>query len=141
MLDGHEPVDPNEMVYRRVAVKTGYYKLGRLPPISQKAFNPIDGNDDDGISLFRAKYGGPEDVAAGGRAGTDYFVIEMRAGDLFGVGMILEADPRPGIPGHAQVPSVNCATRDSKEVQEIMDRARHVAFQAHGPFPGKRPRE
>src|SRR5688572_17465779 len=104
MADGTEAIDPNEIVYRRILSKGNHYKPGRVPPLSQKAFSPRD-IDADGISLIRGAYvQSPQDAAALGLAGYDYWIIEMRAGDLVNAGMPIAPDPQPGCPGHALIP-------------------------------------
>src|ERR1700712_1605163 len=96
MPDGTEPIDKDELVYRRVTASTGYYVAGRKPPLSAGAFKPLT-NDVDGISLTRKNYTAtPADVAAGGYLGKTYYVIEMRAGDLEGLGLTIQPDPQPG---------------------------------------------
>ena len=51
MVDGTEPIDPDERICRRVFEKSGYFKADRNPPLSQSAFNPTD-RDTDGISVL-----------------------------------------------------------------------------------------
>ena len=45
MRDGTEPIDPDEPIYRRVAVKSGYYKATGLPVpvLSPKRSIPLTG--------------------------------------------------------------------------------------------------
>ncbi|HZL37371.1 MAG TPA: hypothetical protein VFC78_18780 [Tepidisphaeraceae bacterium] len=136
MLDGSEPIDPNEIVYRRVPAGT-IYKPNREPPLSQKAFSPRD-VDKDGVSIMRGSYvSGPEEAAAEGLAGMQFHVIAFRAGDLIAEGMMLKPDPIPGCPGHALVANINASNRDLPAIQALLDRSRRLNFSAHGPFPGR----
>jgi hypothetical protein len=99
MPDGTEPIDPDERIYRRVVDKSNFYNATRDPPLSQKAFNPTK-DDKDGISVTRASYvSGPEEAASRGFHGKRYYIIEMRAGDLQGEGLILKPDLTPVISG------------------------------------------
>ena len=106
----------------------------------QKAFNPIDGNDEDGISVIRKKYCSAAEAAADGKEGTNYYVLEFSAADLQALSLMIQPDPLPGMSGHAIIPAINCATRDTPETQAMMDNVRKLAFEAHGPLPGKKPR-
>jgi hypothetical protein len=138
MADGTEPIDPDEIIYRRVPERSSIYKPNRTPALSQKAFSPRD-SDVDGISVIRASYvGGAEEAAANGPDGMEFYVLAFRAGDLQASGMSIVPAPEVDCIGHALIPNVNAANRDLPQVQAIMERARASTYLAHGPFPGKK---
>ena len=128
MPDGTEPIDPNEIIYRRVF--HDYYNPKKNPPyLSPKAFNPIDSNDNDGISVTRAAYSAtPQDVGSAGRINKKYYVIEMLAGDLESIGLFVKPNPIGGNIGHAIIPALNAKDRDSVEVQEKLVLLRTLRF-------------
>lgn len=140
MPDGTEPVDPEESIYRRIFTGSGYLDPKRKPPLSAKAFRPL-ADEAEGISVTRANYvQRPEDAAALGFAGKDYFLIELRAADIQGLGLSIKPDPLPPDDlGHALIPGVNSLAASMPEVEGRMDQLRKLHFLWHGPFPGKRP--
>jgi hypothetical protein len=140
MPDGTEPIDPDEIVYRRVVDRSGFYKSDRQPPLSDSAFKPAP-RDTDGISFTRAKYVSADPIlaAAGGYQGKNYFVIEMRADDLMSLGVTFKPRPLPDDPGHTVIPELNIKVIDAPSAVMIRDRARRLPFKAHGPYPGSRP--
>jgi hypothetical protein len=139
MADGTEPLDPNEIVYRRV-IKGSHYKSNRSPPVlSPRAFSPRP-KDLDGISFVRQKYvSGPEEAAALGSIDHEYWIIAMRAGDLEREGIVLEPKPTQDCIGHAVAPGINPENAEQPEVLARMLRASSQPFTAHGPYPGKAP--
>jgi len=141
MADGTEPVDPSEIIYRRIirSIKGGHYNPDRPQPLSHKAFGPRP-IDTDGISFLRQKYvSSPEQAAAEGAIGHEYWIIEMLAGDLEGVGVKIEPAPLEDCIGHAVAPTINASNGDQSEVLAAMDRARNLKYKPFGPFPGKKP--
>jgi len=139
MPDATEPIDKNELVYRRITVSSNYFKATRTPPLSASAFKPVS-RDTDGISLTRKNYvSSPKDAAAGGFLGKDYYVIEMRAGDIESIGVTIKPDPKPGNIGHAIIPEIRIQDADTDRVLEAMNAARNLPFACHGPFPGTKP--
>jgi hypothetical protein len=139
MLDGSEPIDADELIYRRVMATSGYFDPHRKPSLSDKAFKPLR-RDEDGISVTRAKYvDGPQAAAEAGYEGKDYYVIEMRAGDLQAIGLDILPNPLPGNPGHAVLPRLKIADEKSPAALDLMHKARLLEFRHHGPYPGKMP--
>ena len=138
MPDGTEPIVETEIIYRRVF--HDYYNARKVPPLSIKAFNPIDGNDDDGVSVTRAAYSAtPEEVGAGGKIGKKYFVVEIIARDLLSNGLRIDPDPVPGNLGHAIIPMLNARDRESAIVQEKLVLIRTLPHKIHGWFLGRNP--
>ena len=140
MRDGHEPVNPDELIYRRVAEKTGYYRSHPTPVLSPKAYNPTN-NDVDGISVHRALFlAGPEAAAAFGVLDKSYYIVEIRAGDIQNEGIFIRPDPTSTDPSHAVIPEINTAQRDTVKAKQKMERIRNLPFKVYGPFPGAIPK-
>src|SRR5580704_14257338 len=99
--DGTEPVADDELLYRRIPVSKGWYSESRLSP---EAFDPRE-DETTGISIYRSKYKSL-DEAAKGPSKKGYFVVEFRAGDLRKHGIEVEPRPKPGDPGHAELPGL-----------------------------------
>lgn len=137
MESGIEPIEDDEILYRRVPASTGWYDPveGRLKP---EAFGPHRTQDSTGLSLARAKYKTIEE-AAEGRPGKSYFVALLRAGDLRQRG--IDVVPRPELPdgrcdpAHAELPDLNSATR---KADITLERMRMLAYESclrvQGPF-------
>src|SRR3989442_13542480 len=101
---GTEPIGDDELLYRRVPASLNLYDPTAVPNLLPDAFRP-NANDTSGLSVHRAKYKSVEQ-AARGRAGKQYYVVILRAGDLRAKG--IEVSPRPleGDPGHAEIPGL-----------------------------------
>lgn len=96
--DGTEPIDDDEMIFRRVPVSMGWYspETGCSP----QAFAPRR-DDDTGICFVRQKYSTAEE-AGRGSSKKGYWIIPLNAGKLRKRG--IEVVPRPvvGSPGSQQ---------------------------------------
>jgi len=136
MPDGNEPIDRNELVYRRVCENTNFFKPGRAPPLSSRAFSPTT-HDSDGISLIRAAYSNPEDAASGGYQGRSYYVIELRVSDVLSLGLTIRPDPLADEMGHAVIPEINIREMRTEKVATALNDLRNLEFRHYGPFPGK----
>lgn len=132
--NGTDPIDDGEILYRRVPASTGWYDPRANPPLSPKAFHPIEG-DATGLSVYRATYTSLAD-AAKGRAGKRYYVAVMRAGDLRREGIAIEPRPLPGDPGHAELPGLTYVTRYSDGADQAKVLLAHrLCLRVEGPFP------
>lgn len=130
-----DEVGDGEWLLRRIPKLQG--PTAKEPRPSHLSFRPHETRDVDGLSLYRQALVSPEELAAWGRTGKEYYVARVRASALREMGMQLDVAPDPsGKPGHVLISDLNSATRDS-EVQ--------VAWQIHladicavdGPFEGK----
>jgi hypothetical protein len=129
--DGAEPIDNDEIIYRRVFD-------GQLD--SPYAFRPTD-HDTTGLSFSRAKYKSPQQIGATGTEQKFYYVLAFRAGDLRNAGLEVEPRPLDGDPGHCEIPQIRTETRKTKDVEDWgVALARTLPIQKHGPYPGTRPR-
>lgn len=132
-LPGGEPVLDEELLFRRIPVSTNWFDPNRTPPLEPEAFRP-NRNDDTGISVARAKYK-TVNQAAMGRAGKEYFVAVLRAGDIRAAGMEVAARPFPDDPSHAEITSLAYANRKSKQAIEWRTLlVEQLCLQVEGPF-------
>jgi hypothetical protein len=135
MGDGTEPIDNDELLYRRFPLAAGYYVLGPDPTPSPNAFNPRR-DDETGISVSRAKYATPEQAAQNPR-GKPYYIAVLRAGDLRAQGIEVVPRPLPDQPGHAEMPSLkydqNGRSDTVEEAKKLL--AGKLCREVLGPFP------
>ncbi len=132
MGDGSEPIENDEILYRRILL--WYYDPNQGAEPSPKAFRPRE-YDKTGLSVFRKKYVTPEQVTQNNR-GKSYYVAVLRAGDLRDNGI----EVVPGIeghePGHAELPNLTYDNRDTdagEETQQLL--AQKLCLEVLGPFP------
>lgn len=128
-----EPIEDDEVLYRRVPVSQDWYDPQSDPSLAADAFKP-GRHDTTGISVSRAKYKSLEE-AARGRPGKSYFVAVLRAGDLRSRG--IEVVPRPGEndPGHAELPGLTYETRKTDQASEWRTLlAQELTVRVEGPF-------
>lgn len=136
-LAGTEPIDDDELIFRRIPVSKPWYANGQLSP---EAFDPRP-DETTGISVYRAKYKTIEDAAKGkGKKG--YFVAIFRTRDLRQRG--IEVVPRPihpedprhpeYDPGHAEFPDLTAQSRGSSEAEETKLALTTLAIEVKGPF-------
>ena len=131
--DGTEPIEDDEILFRRIPVSTNWYHKESEHPPSPKAFQP-NRNDVTGISLFREKYKSVIE-AAQGWPGKSYYVATLRAGDLRKHGIEVVPDVADAEPGHATIPAMNAETRKSITVEErMLLLANHLCISVEGPF-------
>lgn len=122
MSDELIPIDDDELLYRRVSVRSGWYDKQELSP---HAFGP-NRNDQTGISVFRARYRSI-DSAARGPSPDGYYVVVLQAGELRGNGIRVE--PQPEIDGgwdisHAELPDLNVHAKKVPERHRVEVRPR-----------------
>jgi len=129
--DGSEPIDEDELLYRRVPASTGWYvpENGLAP----EAFAPHKTEDRTGLSVSRARYKSLE-AAAKGRPGKSYYVAVLRARDLFAKGIAVAPRPLPDDPAHAELPDLNSQNRKSDETVERQRLLVELCLRVEGPF-------
>jgi hypothetical protein len=134
---GSEPVEDDELLYRRVPASAGWYDPA-TGVLNSEAFGPHKTRDASGLSVARAKYKSIEE-AAQGQPGKSYFVAVLRAGDLRQRG--IDVVPRPDLPAgqrdpaHAELPDLNSAVRKADQTlerQRIL--AEKLSLRVEGPF-------
>ena len=126
---GDEPVEDDEIIYRRIPVSTGWYSQNGLSP---QAF---DARDDEltGISFCRAKYNTVEDAAAG-PSKKGYYVASFRVGELRKAGILVEQRPCKEVAGHTELPQFTCETNELNETLELRSLLASLAIDVQGPF-------
>ena len=131
---GHEPLDDDEVVYRRIPVNPSFYDPERDSKPSPQAFKPRE-DDTTGISVFRAKYVTPEEVTSNPR-GRPYYVAALRVGDLRAEGIEVLPRPNEDGPGHAEIPALTYETRKLDSSKERMLLLAHRLCVVTGPHGG-----
>lgn len=132
--DGTEPISDDEILYRRIPVGADWFDPGIDPRPTPKAFRPRP-DDTTGLSLSRQKYKSLEQVAHNSH-GKQYYVAELRAGDLRANGIAIIPDPLPGDPGHVAVSSLTYENRNDNRALEIQNAlAEQLCLRVLGPFP------
>jgi hypothetical protein len=120
--DGTEPVTDDEIVLRRVANVEGLYDPQSDRPVAWQAFRP-NANDTKGLSLWRARYASPKEVAAMyAKPGRTYFVVGLSVRRLRAEGLRVEPSPAEGGPGHASLVDLTAS-----EYEQHKDRVRYYA--------------
>lgn len=117
-----ERVDHAETLYRRVQIKHFDSRIHAQP--SLQAFRPTE-HDTHGLSLFRAKYMSPEQVAATGTSRHGYHVAAVHAGDLVQLGLTLRPDDDDF--AHVAIPEMNAANRRHNNTLELTQRIADIA--------------
>jgi hypothetical protein len=135
--DGTEPIDDDEFLYRRIPVSQNWYDPRVDSRPSPEAFKPTQ-YDDTGLSLSRSKYKSVEE-AARGMEGKKYYVAVLRVGDLRAEGIPVEPRPKPGDPGHAEIPGLTYDNRKTDRAVEWKTLlAQTLCLHVEGPFPSER---
>jgi hypothetical protein len=129
--DSTDPIDDEELLYRRVPASTGWYSPEA--GLSPQAFAPHKTLDATGLSVYRGKYKSVEDVARG-RPGRSYYVAVLRAGDLRAKGIEVVPRPAPGDPGHAELCQLHSRNRKTAETLERQRILAAVCLRVEGPF-------
>lgn len=132
--DGTEPISDDEILYRRIPESENLYDPAIGAPPSFRAFRPRP-YDTTGLSLYRAKYTTPEQVAENDR-GKRFYIAELRAGDLRRHGITVTPAPLPELPGHAEIPTLTNQNRttDRAEALQVL-LAENLCIRVLGPFP------
>ena len=132
MNDGTEPIAPNELLYRRISF--ALYDPERDSAASPRAFRPNE-KDTTGLSLYRAKYHTPEEIAPA-IAKHPYWVGILRAKDILRDGMSLV--PRPMPPqfiGHAEITDLTYECRRTRHAESLqMILVEKLCKEILGPF-------
>jgi hypothetical protein len=115
-----DPVTPDEYVLRRIPPDWVDESLAQ--PVQRVAFQPNQ-SDTNGLSVFRELFVTPAAVAAAGRVGQGYYVVQLLVKDLLSLKLSVVADPQEDGPrGHALIPELSYALSsvrkaDSKVLQ------------------------
>ena len=128
--DETDPVDDEELLFRRIPASMRWYTEGELSP---EAFDPRT-NETTGISFYRAKFKSLQQAAKGKSKG-GYYVAVLRAGDLRNHGIRVVPRTALGDPGHAELPDLTCQNRLTPEASERKLRMAELCLRIEGPFP------
>jgi hypothetical protein len=131
---GSEPIDDDELLYRRIPVSSDFYDPQSGQQVSPLAYRPR-AHDKTGLSLIRAKYCSSIEEAAQGPGKNGYFVSVLRAGDLRAAGILITPDPQPGVPGHCELRQLRYDVRRTDDVIESCETLAGVlTMRVLGPF-------
>lgn len=126
----YEPIEEDELLYRRVPVSKGWISSGSVKP---EAFQPLP-IDETGLSVFRAKFLSVEE-ASRGKSKHGYWVLELRAADLQAAGIDIVPKPVPDVPGHAELPSLRFQDVETDaSISQRLTLAKELIAKIHGPF-------
>jgi hypothetical protein len=128
--DGTEPVEDDELIYRRIPEVWCDPDTRQL---DDQAFAPHKTNDVAGLSLSRAKYKTIEE-AAKGWPGKTYYVAILKAKDLRANDIAIESRPLHDDPGHIELPSLNSKNRRDSRVLELQAMLAELTLSVEGPF-------
>ncbi len=132
MGDDSKPIGDDELLYRRIQLV--HFDEGREHGPHPNAFR-AGKRDTTGISVFRAEFISPEEVARNDR-GKKYYVAELRAGDLREHGIDVVPKPDTDKLGHAELPSLTYENRKDDASEEARRRlARNLCLKTVGPLP------
>ena len=127
---GHEPIDDDELLYRKIPVSMKWYDEYGVEPV---AFRPRK-DETTGISLDREKYRSPQE-AAQGRSPDGYWVAVLRVGDLRNEEIEVVPNPIEGNPGHVLLPGINYIDKKKGHVLSWMELlAKKLTLRVEGPF-------
>lgn len=134
LSDGTEPIDDDEILYRRVPSREEQWVEHDRP--TKLVFRPRE-DDTAGLSATRAKYKSIEDAAQGSKP--SYCVAVLRAGDLRRHGIEVKPSPLENDPGHAELPALTHASKKSHQVKDFQKLlAEKLCLRIEGPFPKNR---
>lgn len=116
MNPGEEPIEDDEILYRRVPA---VWFDGNS--VDEQVFLPHPKNDPDGLSLSRAKYKSIEEAAKPPtlRPGKIYYVARLRARALHEADLSIEPKPLEDDPGHCILPDLRSENRGSDETSKL----------------------
>jgi hypothetical protein len=132
--DGTEPIDDDEIIFRRVPVSRAWYSSET--GCSPHAFEPRP-DDETGICFVREKYCTAHEAAMQGPSKKGYRIIPLNAGKLRQRGITVVPRPVEGSPGHVELPELNfqALVTDSNRAEELMVQlATELSGDGIGPF-------
>lgn len=133
-LGGSEPVADDELIYRRIPVSQHWYDPAADPHPLLQAFRPRT-DDVTGLSVVRGEPYNTAEQAAQGPSKSGYYVAVLRVGALRAHGIDVLPRPIAGVQGHAEIPNLTAANRDSDEAKRIMELlAERLCLRVEGPF-------
>ena len=138
-MEPHEPVQPEEILLRRVP--EAHMGDGQSPWPLAMAFAPRSNGDEDGLSVYRKIFHTPQHAADFRTKSTSKsWVAELRAADVFALGLTVEPLPLgptselPSQPGHAVLRELNSTNRKTKRAEECKQQLLAAVIAVTGPY-------
>jgi hypothetical protein len=137
--EGNEPLSDDEIVYRRVSDKSGWYQPASERPIAWVAFKP-NSYDLTGLSVWRAKYLTAEQAAEHQKPNKRFYILSLNVGRLRQAGVDVVSSVKEGGIGHASLITLNYTdyqhdTIQKNRLRELAERiAAELVERVDGPF-------
>ena len=137
MTSGSDPIQEEEILYRRIPFNQNFFDFDRRCCTPQ-AFSPHKDRDQDGLSVYRDKYKLPKDAATNS-AGKHGLLATFLAKKLMDLGIDIRPAPLQDDPGHALLPGLNSNDRKNvRVIQWIENLISHATIcDPHGLLEGK----
>lgn len=138
-LAAEAPVADDELLYRRVPDSQNWVAPD-AKTVDPLAFRPRE-SDSTGLSLGRAKYETPEEAAARGSKGRQFYIAVLSARRMRAAGIQIAPRPLASHPGHAEVLELTFDNRRTNRSRELVQRLRDCVVAIEGPFDGHATRD
>ena len=107
------PVGIDEIVLRRIPNIKDFIDIELAQPIARVAVGP-NRNDIDGLSVFRANFVTPKQLADAGSNRNGYYIASIKVEELNMIGLTVIPDAKDDqLPGHALIPELKYSKRRS----------------------------
>ncbi len=133
------PLDPDDILLRRIPEVQGFCDLRKSPPIDSGAFRPSP-QDTDGLSFYLERETSAQNLVDDAeRPDRGYLVARLRAGDIYDLGLSLVPSQLAGdLPGHYLLPKINTAVyadkRFYKDLKPYCEKLARLANQDYVDF-------
>ena len=130
-------ISSDEFILRRV--HKIHLDANQPLPVLPAAFRPSEA-DAAGLSVYRAKFVSPLEVASAGRSPANYYVVRLAVQSLHNLGLTVVPEEHPaGPPGHALIPelSVTSYRQNKEQMKAVLVELARLASLAivHSPGP------
>lgn len=133
-LPAESAVADDELLYRRVPASQNWVDPD-AKTVDPLAFRPRE-SDSTGLSLGRAMYEAPEQEAARGAKGRQFYIAVLSARQMRAAGIQIAPRPVADHLGHAEVPELTFENRRTDRSRELVQLLRECVVAIEGPFDG-----
>lgn len=117
-LAAEGPVADDELLYRRVPASQNWVSPD-AKTVDPLAFRPRE-SDSTGLSLGRAVYETPQQAAARGSKGRQFYIAVLSARRMRAAGIQIAPRPLTADRGHAEVPELTFDNRRTDRAREVV---------------------